>query len=393
MQSCRRLSSGCVALVIAIPGLAAGQHSAPAPSLAAASSQYFPPPESQGGWRSLLPSRGDPDIQLKARIRSVAGIDWDKLNTAWKYNAAAEGASALLVIRHGQIAGEWYKDCDSETTFNLYSCSKSYTSLAFGILLADHAGGKVPGGARLTLDTKVFTPEWLPEALPLSDPLKADITLRHLLTMTSGIGGEEPPAFAPFEWALGKIDGSAWSRLKGKPGTVFHYSNAGIAHLVLIFNHAAGKDLYPFLKERVFDRIGLDKIRWHQLGGDGEIGPFDQGYTGINTTPREHARFLYLALQHGRWAGHQVVPEAYYEFAWKGTEVNPQYGGLWWVYPHHPDAPRDLVQTAGFRQNHGYVIPSLDLVIVRVGNGFHYPRDFERDLVKRVLAAVSDPEP
>jgi hypothetical protein len=46
------------------------------------------------------------------------------------------------------------------------------------------------------------------------------------------------------------------------------------------------------------------------------------------------------------------------------------------------------VQTAGFRNNHGYVVPSLDLVFVRVGRGDQYPKDFESELVKRVIAAV-----
>jgi CubicO group peptidase (beta-lactamase class C family) len=348
-----------------------------------------PSPESKGGWRSLLAGHAEPDTERKAQIAKIGGIDWDKLHEAWKYNAAAEGASGLLVIRHGVIVGEWYKDCTRETAFNIYSCSKSYTSLAFGLLLADSAAGKLAPGKKLELDTKVLTKDWLPEALPLSDPRKANITLRHLLTMTSGIGPEEPPAFAPFEWALGKLPGSAWARLKGEPGSVFHYSNAGIAHLVLIFNHAAGKDLFAYLKERVFDPIGMEKIWWHRLGGDGELGPFDQGYTGVNTTALEHARFLYLALQRGKWAGTRVVPEEYYDFAFKGTKVNPEYGGLWWVHPHQRDAPKDLVQTAGFRMNHGFVVPSLDLVFVRVGNGFRYPRDFERELVKRVLAAVA----
>jgi hypothetical protein len=95
-----------------------------------------------------------------------------------------------------------------------------------------------------------------------------------------------------------------------------------------------------------------------------------------------------LALHRGRWAGRQVVPQGYYDFAWKGTKVNPEYGGLWWVFPHQPDAPRDLVQTAGFRQNHGFVVPSLDLVFVRVGDGCQYPKEFERELVRRVLAAM-----
>jgi CubicO group peptidase (beta-lactamase class C family) len=377
----RFLCTVCAWYFTALSGLAFDP-----PSLA----PNFPLPESQGGWRTLLPRKGDPDSDAKSHIRTSAGIDWDKLAQAWSYNASAEGASGLLVIRHGLVAGEWYKDCSRETTFNLYSCSKSYTSVAFGLLLSESDAGKLPGGKKLTLDSKVLTRDWLPEALPLSDPRKAEITLRHLLTMTSGIGGEEPPAFAPFEWSLGKLDGSFWSKLKGRPGTVFNYSNAGIAHLVLIFNHAAGQDLYPYLKKRVFDPVGMEKVVWHKLGGDGEIGPFDQGFTGLNTTARDHARFLYLALHRGKWAERQLVPASYYDFAWQGTKVNPEYGGLWWVYPHHPGAPKDLAQTAGFRQNHGYVIPSLDLVFVRVGTGFRYPRDFEHQLVRRVLAAVVD---
>jgi hypothetical protein len=58
------------------------------------------------------------------------------------------------------------------------------------------------------------------------------------------------------------------------------------------------------------------------------------------------------------------------------------------VYPHLRDAPKDLVQTAGFRANHGFAVPSLDLVFVRVGLGFKSPGDFEGELVKRVIAAV-----
>jgi CubicO group peptidase (beta-lactamase class C family) len=349
---------------------------------------FVPPPESKGGWARLLPDRGEPDDQARAKIRTRGGVDWDKLAAAWKYSADAEGSSGLLVIRHGLVVGEWYKGCGRDQTFNIYSCSKSYTSLAFGLLLADSAAGKLPGGKSLTLDTPVFTKEWLPEALPLSDPRKAGITLRHLLTMTSGISGQEPYTFCPFEWSLGKVEGSPWSRLEGEPGTGFRYSNAAIAHLVLLFHRAAGQDLYPFLKERVFGPIGMETVAWNQLGGGGQIGPFSEGFSGVNTTAREHARFLYLALHRGRWAGKQVVPAEYYDFAWKPTAANREYGGLWWVYPHHPKAPRDLVQTAGFRQNHGYAVPSLDLVFVRVGTGFRYPKDFERELVERVLAAV-----
>jgi CubicO group peptidase (beta-lactamase class C family) len=141
------------------------------------------------------------------------------------------------------------------------------------------------------------------------------------------------------------------------------------------------------MKERVFEPIGIEQIRWVQMG-DNNWGQVSQGFSGILTTAREHARFMYLALHRGQWADKQVVPSAHYDFAWKGTQVKPEYGGLWWVHPHHPDAPKDLVQTAGFRNNHGFAVPSLDLVFVRFGLAYNYPKDFESELVKKVLAAV-----
>src|SRR5262249_28623587 len=139
---------------------------------------------------------------------------------------------------------------DKDKTFNIYSSSKAYTSVAYGLLLADFGNPALPGGKKLTLDTKVCTQEWLPEALPLPDPRKADITVRNLLNMLSGIGGETVPNDEPFETALGKTEKSPFAKLKGDPAQVYNYSNAGVAHLVLLFQRAAGKDLFPFMKER-----------------------------------------------------------------------------------------------------------------------------------------------
>jgi CubicO group peptidase (beta-lactamase class C family) len=352
-------------------------------------SDYFPPPESKGGWRSLLPDRGEPSAEQKAAVAQTGGVDWDKLKEAWDFAAQADGVTGLLVIRHGQIVGEWYKDGDRDTTYNIYSSSKSYTSLAYGLLLADSEAGKLPGGKKLTLDTKVCNEEWLPESLPLPDPRKADITVRNLLNMASGLGEEAVPEGAnAFEWALGHDDKSPFAKLKADPGKEFHYSNAGVAHLVLVFQRATGKDLFPFLKERILDPIGMEKVTWKQIGG-GKIGPFSQGFSGVTTTPREHARFLWLALHKGEWAGKRLAPAEHYDFAWKGQDIKPEYGAQWWVFPRHKDAPRDLVQTAGAYNNHGYVLPSKDLIFVRLGDGKKFPKDYEDQLVMKVLAAVN----
>jgi CubicO group peptidase (beta-lactamase class C family) len=353
-------------------------------------SDFFPPAEEQGGWCSLLPQSGDPDAGRKAEIRSKAGVDWDKLEAAWKHNASAAGGTGLLVIRRGYVVGEWYKDADRDTAFNIYSSSKSYTSTAYGLILPEFGAGKLPDGRALTLDTKVCNAEWLPESLPLPDPRKADITVRHLLNMASGLTEENPPMTKPFEWSLGHVEGSPMTKLKADPGREFHYSNAGVSHLVLLFQHAAGTDLYPFLEERLFRPIGMTSVRWQKIGGDGGLGPFNQGYSGIHTNPRQHARFCYLALHKGEWAGKRIVPETYYDFAWKGTDVKPDYGAQWWVSPRIPGAPRDLVMTLGKDHNDGYVCPSLDLVFVRLGNGSSFPKDFQKDLVLKVVESVVD---
>ncbi len=388
MSKLRRSVGLCLVILVLSP-LLAWATDEPASVLI----EYFPPPEEQAGWRTLLPSEGEPDDSQKARIRSAGGMDWDELRAAWDHNAAAPGATGFLVIRRGHVVGEWYKDCDRTTAFNIYSSSKSYTSTAYGLILSDFGNGPLPGGKTLSMDDKICNSAWVPDSLPLPDPRKADITVRNLLNMASGLSEENPPPKDhPFEWSLGHVAGSPMARLKSDPGTAFHYSNAGVAHLVLLFHRAAGEDLYPFLKRRLFEPIGLTQVQWTQLGGPaggaGALGPLSQGYSGILTNPRQHARFCYLALHKGKWLDKQIVPASYYEFAWNGTSVKPDYGGQWWTAAHISGAPSDLVMTLGRNHNDGFVVPSLDLVFVRLGNGDRFPKDFERGLVLKVLAAV-----
>lgn len=128
MSPTKKFLSAWLFLIFTIPAL--GAENKPL-------STYFPPTEEKGGWRSLLPESGEPDEAQKARIREVAGIDWDKLQEAWKHNATAEGGTGLLVIRKGQVVGEWYRGGERATTYNIYSSSKAYTSTAFGLILDD----------------------------------------------------------------------------------------------------------------------------------------------------------------------------------------------------------------------------------------------------------------
>src|SRR5678816_1844443 len=107
--------------------------------------------------------------------------------------------------------------------------------------------------------------------------------IRDSLNMLSGISGDAVPQKQPFESSLGHLEGSPFAKLKGDPGAVFNYSNAGLAHLVLLFQHAQGEDLFPFMKRKLFDPIGMQRVEWLKIGGDGSIGPYNQGYSGVHT--------------------------------------------------------------------------------------------------------------
>ncbi len=351
-------------------------------------SNNFPPTEEKGGWPSLLPESGIPDEAGKAKIRQEAGIDWDRLAAAWTQNLRAPGGTGLLVIRHGKVVGEWYRGGDRSSRYNIFSSSKSYLSTAYGLSLADFNPTSPGNGRPLRLDDKVCNKEWLPAALPLPDPRKADITVRNFLQMASGLGEDALPKERPFEWALGHVDGSPFVHLKADPGSQFHYSNAGDAHLVLVFQNAVGMDLLPFLKERLLDPIGEIGVEWQAIGGNGGIGPFSQGFSGLHANPRQHARFCYLSLHRGVWQDKRLVPDAYYDFAWAPSPAEPKYAAQWWTSQKFDGLPPDAVMTLGRNCNDGLVVPSLDLVAVRLGEGDKFPEHFERDLFREVVASV-----
>ena len=383
--TCRQTAAALAATVILL-GLFSGRH--PLSATPPTPTNYFPPPEAEGGWRTLLPENGIPNGAQKQVIREKTGVDWDALQSVWEYTRQAGGNSGFLVIRRGYIVGEWYHGCDRSTTYNIYSSSKSYTTAAFGMLLGDVQDGKHSRFSDLTLKTKIFNEKYLPEALPLADSRKADITLAQLLSMTAGFDAKSPPLEAPLEWSFGKVKGSPMAQLAADPGTKFLYSNGGAAHLLPLFHRVAGVDLFPYMNERMFVPIGLRNIRWVQIGGRDHLGPFSQGYSGVLTTAREHARFCHLSLHRGLWEGQRIVPDEYYDFAWKPTTPDPEYGGMWWIYR----VPELVVWTRGARKNNGYVVPSKDLIFVRVGDATsdHFPEDFGRHLAIKVIASLKD---
>lgn len=337
---------------------------------------YFPPPESQGGWRHLTT---DDDV------RRLAGMDPKRLELIRReHELLVAGSSyAVAIIRHGYLVREFFSFNVSATTrFDVWSCTKSFTGTAWGLALDDSRRGDLPSRRRIDLDTPIY--EHIPEGHPVSDPRKERIALGHLLSMTSGIPGERfsiygsstATGFGSFEFALGRCPNQygVWAaELQAEPGAVWDYSDAAFSHLSLAFLHVVEQELADYVRNRILDPIGIETLNWGVQGGGGFIGPHTNAHTGIVVSARELARFGYLMLCGGMWAGEQVVPKWWIDLATCSSQSqNPTYGYTWWVNANSafwPSLPVDAFAAIGYRSCRCYVIPSLGLVVARIGTG------------------------
>jgi CubicO group peptidase (beta-lactamase class C family) len=311
----------------------------------------------------------------------------------WRHGGDSWG---VVIIRHGHLVREHYTfNVLIPTRFDVWSCTKTFTGTAWGLLLDEGRQGKFA----VDLDSPVY--DFIPEGRPLSDPAKARITIRHLLTMTSGIKGEKwgiastPTAtgIGPIEYALGRFPNRHSKRvdqLAGEPGTIWDYSDPAFTHLSLSFTNITGRLLVDYLTERVLDPIGIEGFSWDMHGGSGSLGPYTNAHTGVHIAARQMARFGYLALHKGMWGGQQILPVWWQELATRTSQdLNPAYGYTWWVNTQGarwPNLPRDMFALEGYRSNRCYIIPSLDLVVARVGSG--PPTWDEPALISSVLAAI-----
>lgn len=354
---------------------------------------YYPPSEAQGGWRWL---------DTPEDVRKQAGMDAHKLEQLFELQTYLFGSASwgIVIIRNGYLVREHYTFMGLfSSRFDVWSCTKSFTGTAWGMLLEDSHQDRLPGGKTVDLDSPAYA--YIPEGHPLSDPRKKEITIGHLLSMTSGIPGEAMGIYGvttatgngQFEHALGRCPNryGRWvDKLAAEPGTKWDYSDPAIAHLSLIFYHIAGQEMHEYMRKRVFQPIGIEQASWDVLGGSGSMGPHTTAHVGMHISARELARFGYLNLHQGVWNGEQIIPQWWIEMATRSSQkVNPDYGYTWWVNSngtHWPGLPTDMFALEGHNINRCYVIPSLDLVAVRVGGG--PTRWNEPDFISSVINAI-----
>jgi len=338
----------------------------------AASPDYYPPPDSAGGWRALHDA---------AQIRKVAGIDAKRLDQAFEYTKRTSQHGGLLVVRHGWLVYEsYFGRCHRDATPAVASVSKTFTSVACGVMLEDQRD-RIPEG----LETKIFTARYLPAALPLSDPRKAEIKLGHLLAMSSGmydsgggtgiVNGEdrklEP---APLDRSIGPDLLAFRQPMWTAPGGGYFYSNQGTNILSALVHQVTGMKMEDYLREKVIGPLQLGP--WGYPSQSTAAGPRSQetpGAAGVAMRSTDMLRWAYMLLHHGRWGDRQLVPAGYIELCSKPSPYNTHtpYSFQFTVNAdgHVAGAPHDAFFKSGAGGFGIYVVPSLDLVIWKIAGG------------------------
>ena len=287
------------------------------------------------------------------------------------------GAKAGLVVRHGQIVGEWYfDDATPQSKYLVYSSSKSFASTAAGLAIA---------GGKLTLDSKLG--EFFPEANP---PAKREITVRQLLSMTSGAHSDNGVLQRAdlFDYVLNELP------MDFKPGEKWEYNNSGLSLLGPVIEKATGQNLAQILDEQVFQKIGIEKDDWSWDTRDSKPLP----YSGLHITARGLARFGLLALNKGQWKGKKLVSSTWMtEATHASQDLKKDYGYLWWNNSTGAwkAVPSDAFASMGKFGNSMLMAPSLDLIVLRqIGDDSANQRDVKlEELFALATAAVTDASP
>ncbi|MEX1238819.1 MAG: serine hydrolase [Cyclobacteriaceae bacterium] len=360
--------------------------------------EYFPPPDSMGGWRTLTDAED---------IKKIAGMDKSKLDDAFDFIRTTTKNGGLLVLRYGYLVYEnYFGKGQRDATPNLGSCGKSFTSIATGILMNEHPD-LFPDG----LDQKIFTPVYMPPmAFPLADPRMSDIKLGQLLSFSAGIRGNnpvyvdgKPSTIDPIgpdgwyalvdEYALGREEGDmngkpfSTKTLWCEPGGGYSYATASIHNASIMLRHVTGIEMEDYVRTKVADPLGWG--RWSFAYNYAQRVTHTPGGGGIALRSTDMLRFCYMLLHEGKWESKQIVPKKYIEHASKESPYNPHFPYSLQFNVNSGKKVKSLPRDAYWKSGSGghclYVVPSMGLIVWKLGG-----RDGQYDVRD---TGLPEPEP
>lgn len=304
-------------------------------------------------------------IENKARKepwKTASDYNKKKLTKRLRQKLEDNESVAFLVVKNDSILYEEYWDGYSAASFsNSFSMAKSIVSILIGIAVDE---GKIK-----SIDDPVGN--YLPE---FKEGEKAEITIRHVLQMASGLSFQESYS-TPFNNTTDAYYGKDLRKLinsltvREKPGTVSRYKSGDTQLLEMLLVAATGNTLSEYASEKLWSRIGAEhEARWSLDHKNGD----EKAYCCFYSNARDFARIGKLYLQGGIWNDSQVVSKE-----WIIQSLTPNmllnedgvktdnYGLQWWIYT---TIEGDKVYYArGILGQYIIMIPKKNMVVVRLG--------------------------
>jgi CubicO group peptidase (beta-lactamase class C family) len=306
-----------------------------------------------------LPPSGPPKELDQARLNAA-------LDAAFADPAAR--TAGIVVVHKGRLVAERYAPgITKDTQLESWSMGKSITSTLFALLVKD---------GTYTLEQRAPVPEWQTPGDPRGairniDLLRMSSGLRFIATQDADYTPDKgyPDHFYIYTGAVNAFDYSVNVPLQFPVNTEGRYRNCDpltIGRLIKTAVTKRGEEYLTFPQRALFDRIGIRRqVLETDPWGNFLLTGYDYG------TPRNWARVGLLYLQDGMWQGTRLLPEGWAKFvstpapAWK----RPTYGGLFWINGAGEwNLPRDAYFAAGAGGQWTFVIPSHELVVVRMGH-------------------------
>lgn len=275
--------------------------------------------------------------------------------------------------RRGQAVGE--VRFDAHSLHDARSVTKSIVSALFGVALAE---GKIRD-----IDSPVL--DYFPEYADLRTPQRAQIRLRHLLSMTSGIRwdessrpyGDADNSETAMDRAADPIRYVLEQPIAAEPGVKWEYSGGDTAVLARIIERATGQDLDAYAQRVLFAPLAFEKHEWLRYPNGTAIAS-----SGLRILPRDMAKIGALYLDGGRWRGRQILPPS-----WVRDSLSPHakiaerpfgfqnYGYQWWLGTARVGADGvPFAAAVGWGGQRIFVVPSMRAVVVVTAGLYGDPR-------------------
>ncbi len=333
-----------------------------------------------------------------------AGLKTEILSDMMTYIRGTEGHNihSILVFRDGKLVFEEYFEgylysgnppgsngdyilYDRETDHYLASVSKTVTSVLFGIAVKE--------GFISDLDEKIV--DIFPEYGDVLTGGKENITIRHLLTMSSGLAWDE--SSAPYGDPSNDVTKLFLSddplkeilsnTLLTVPGQTFLYSSGGTNVVGAVIEKYTGMSLLDFGNSYLFDPLNVSGGAWQKMGG----GLFFAS-GGVSLRPRELAKIGYLFINNGYWNDTQIVSEEWIDdsttehILTHGRTISAAhgYGYQWWTMDFHANNKTyPCFFAAGWGDQYMFIFPGQEMIVVfNGGNYLQYGSISQFDLVE-----------